>query len=192
MWLHFFAFLYGKFFDRVKLRMFPIVNNLNQLSSAINTLNQEVAKLKTDKTSQHGLDGVSLKNNIESVRADLNKTNIDINATLNDLKRNIENFKLEITRDIGMIEATILRKCESSMSKMVTDKLNLAMESQKSGFKEMIDQEIELKLHAINDGLTLPDATDVEPFDMTLGSSEKDVPAPTKRSYSKQRGKSTA
>ena len=181
--------------------MFPIVNNLNQLSSAINTLNQEVAKLKADKTStsKQGVDAGSLKKSIDSVRDDLGKNTIDISANINDIKRNVENFKLEITRDIGMIEATILRKCESAMNKMVSDKINLAIESQKNGMKDMINHEIEQKLHAINDGLTLPDPADLEPFDMTIGT-DKDIGRPQphaqasppaaapKRTYAKQRG----
>ena len=180
--------------------MFPIVNNLNQLSSAINTLNQEVAKLKLERVAQVGKDVGSLSSTIDSVRSEINKNAIDFTTTLNDLRRNIENHKLEIARDIGMIEATILRKCESSMSKMVTDKIHMAVESQKNSYKDLINHEIELKLHAINDGLNLPEPSELDPFDITMsaGRSDKDASQvaatapPSKRSYAKQRGKAAA
>jgi hypothetical protein len=178
--------------------MFPIVNNLNQLSSAINTLNQEVAKLKGDKTTRMGTDSLSLKASIDNIKDDLNKNVIDLSASINDIKRSVENFKLEITRDIGMIEATILRKCESSMNKMVSDRINIAIESQKNTFKDIVDHEIEQKLQAINAGLTLPDPTELDPFDITIGdkaaappaapATSSPAPSAAKRTYARQRG----
>jgi chromosome segregation ATPase len=55
-----------------------------------------------------------------------------------EVKRYVEAVKADVSRDIGMLEAVIIRKCEVTMSKMMNDKINIALDTHRNGTKEAL------------------------------------------------------
>ena len=135
--------------------MFPIVNNLNTLASSVNGLRAEVRQLQaaqqdailqqasSQNTNQtNAVVAIPLlqqqQTNLDDAFKRVSSQTVQTMQGLVDVKRQLETIKAEMTREIGMLETMILRKCEVTMHKMINDKIAVALDAQRSGLKDRV------------------------------------------------------
>ncbi len=110
-----------------------MAQHLNNISMSINRLAIEIEGIKQTQTKGvSAVTGPSVSNSqVDEIR-----------STLTDLKKHTDGIKADVTRDMNMLETMILRKCEITMNKMINDKINIAMETQKVNLKDLVATEM--------------------------------------------------
>ena len=146
--------------------MFPIVQNLNNLASSLNSLRMEVHQLKVNQTTSAltAASSVNASNqvaaatvpvlqqqvaNLDEAVKRVSSQNVQAMQNIVDVKRQLDSVKSEVSREVGMLEAMILRKCEVTMHKMINDKISVALDAQRSGLKDRVAFET----RAVADGI---------------------------------------
>jgi hypothetical protein len=76
------------------------------------------------------------------LKNDIQKVSHDTTQNLSEMKRYIDAIRQDVTRDITMIETTILRKCESAMHRMIHDKISVALDRERGQMHERIVAEV--------------------------------------------------
>jgi hypothetical protein len=137
--------------------MFPIVQNVNNLANSLNILRAEVRSLRDaqavqasqNMTSSHSSASSQVAaatipiiqqqlSNLDDAMKRVSAQTVQIMQNVTDMKRQVEIIKTDISREIGMAEAMILRKCEVTMHKMISDKIAVALEAQRTGLKDRV------------------------------------------------------
>jgi hypothetical protein len=117
--------------------MFPIVQNLNALAANVHQLKHEMHEIR-NSVSKAGVQGNVSGGQIPAdVIDDIKSLAAQTTQGVNDVKKYVDVVKADVTRDISMLEAMISRKCEVTMNKMINDKINIILESQRSGSKDI-------------------------------------------------------
>jgi hypothetical protein len=118
--------------------MFPIVHNLNALASSVHQLKHELHEIKNSMGHISGASGSTHSSVPPEVVEDIKKLALQTTQGVSEVKKYVDAVKAEVTRDIGMLETMISRKCEVTMNKMINDKINIVLESQRSGSKDTV------------------------------------------------------
>jgi predicted transcriptional regulator len=130
-------------------QMFPIVHNVNQLAASINSLKIEINKIRLDidrlnsSSSERPHSQASPDTSgLSSIKADIQKVTSDSSQHNAEMKRYVDAIKQDVTREIGMLETTILRKCEVTMHRMITDKISVALDKEKGHLQDKVVDEV--------------------------------------------------
>lgn len=123
--------------------MFPIVSHINSLANSIHVIKGEINDLRNSVAAstrapapiqQVALPPVIPQAVIDDIKSVANQTTQGVN----EVRRYVDTVKSEIMREISMLESMIIRKCEITLNKMINDKVNIALDSQRSSGRDNV------------------------------------------------------
>ena len=124
--------------------MFPIVQNLNSLANSIHQIKGEVQELRASIAASANapvqqINPAPQPAIPQGVIDDIKSVASQTTQGMADVRRHVDTMKAEISREMGMMEAMILRKSEMTLNKMINDKINIALDAQRSSSRDAIN-----------------------------------------------------
>jgi hypothetical protein len=114
--------------------MFAISQQINAVAQRVNAISVEIMDLKSKvnngfagatgaASTQPTVSSTDIERAVETASSDLNQK-------IGDLKRVVDSLKADTSKDTVLLEASLSRKIESNVQKMLSDKIKVALESQ--------------------------------------------------------------
>ncbi len=111
--------------------MLAISQQINAVAQRVNMLSAEIADLKSKVTN--GSPTAALSQPMVSatdIERAVGTASSDLSQKIGDLKRVVDGLKADTSKDTVLLEASLSRKIESNVQKMLSDKIKVALESQ--------------------------------------------------------------
>ena len=159
--------------------MLAVSQQISSVGNVVNALSRELFELKKQVANGSNTDVSSLASPIvpnEDMQRAISAGVTDCHARITEVKRMIDATKVDLAKDIALVESTLSRKIEANVNKMLNDKIAVALESYKNSIKDMIVTELQSDREAI---IPEPAAEDFE-INVTLSPSAVATPATPK------------
>lgn len=144
---------------------------MNVVASRVNSISAELSALKdkVDASPESVAEGDQSRPTHRDVETAVSNVVTDMTRRLTDLKRSIDSIKADVAKETILLEASLTRKIETNVSKMLSDKVNAAIEAQMSIVKDLIAEEIS-KIQATSEPAPTPVVEDTADFEITIGN----------------------
>jgi hypothetical protein len=163
--------------------MFAISQQINAVAQRVNALSAEFVDLKNKVNNGLPVAAVTAAPSQPTVSAgDIERAvgtaSSDLNQKIGDLKRVVDGLKADTSKDTVLLEASLSRKIESNVQKMLSDKIKVALESQ---VKALVADEIAAAMASSSSSAPADETekNDAADFEISFGGAAANTPAAT-------------
>ncbi len=115
--------------------MLAISQQINAVAQRVNAISIEIADLKSKVNNgvpAAAAGGAPAQPTVSAtdIERAVGTASSDLNQKIGDLKRVVDSLKADTSKDTVLLEASLSRKIESNVQKMLSDKIKVALESQ--------------------------------------------------------------
>jgi len=156
--------------------MLAVSQQISSVGQVVNALSRELFELKKQVATGSNTSVSSLASPIvpnEDMQRAISAGVTDCHARITEVKRMIDATKVDLAKDIAMVESTLSRKIEANVNKMLNDKIAVALESYKNSIKDMIITELQSDQETVN-----RDPEEDFEINVTLSPSVAATPSP--------------